>query len=365
MKRWLSRLQMLAAVLVAIAVVPVLVVETVCRGGTASPAPMRDPRVAQDVPLSLPDYHRPEAASFLSYPEWYIVHAYEDFAGHVAKGDESGFAYFSSIGGFWSSFCSLNRLTSATGFYGDMKLMLYVIGVSFIAELGIKGLYEATVGRVFEWIRGAEKTPEDKFAALMAAEYAVFLRQTPWFEYPFLSKTGALWGQPIAIGRGTLRSIERRIALSMEFLAKSAYGSLLKMGAAAAYGTAEPVTLAVLERPEGVAIDPRAKPVKELAPGLTLVRAPRYRIFADIVFDLARKGGTVVEIAGNTRLLATLVLPAGQAPDAKLAKPLFTVPIYSVPGKRRHGIVLEVKNIGPLARALEAQGASLEHIYDY
>jgi hypothetical protein len=96
-----------------------------------------------------------------------------------------------------------------------------------------------------------------------------------------------------------------------------------------------------------------------------LIRAPRYRLFADIVFDLARKGGTAIEIAGNTRLLATLVLPAGKLPDAGLAKPLFTVPIYSEPGKQRHGVVVDVKNIAALVRALEAEGASLEHIYDY
>ena len=50
--------------------------------------------------------------------------------------------------------------------------MLYIIGISFAAEMGIKGFYEETVGRVTAWLRGPERTPEDEFALKVADEYA-------------------------------------------------------------------------------------------------------------------------------------------------------------------------------------------------
>ena len=38
----------------------------------------------------------------------------------------------------------------------EVKTMIYVIGVSYSVEYAIKGFYENTIGRVFEWIRGEQ-----------------------------------------------------------------------------------------------------------------------------------------------------------------------------------------------------------------
>ena len=57
--------------------------------------------------------------------------------------------------------------------------MLYTIGLSFAAEMGLKGLYELTIGRFTAWFRGPKRTPEDEFALAVAEDYAAFLRQTP------------------------------------------------------------------------------------------------------------------------------------------------------------------------------------------
>ena len=45
------------------------------------------------------DYARRESDSYLSFPEWHIVYAYEDLAGVLRQGNESDFAYGRQIVG--------------------------------------------------------------------------------------------------------------------------------------------------------------------------------------------------------------------------------------------------------------------------
>ena len=70
--------------------------------------------------------------------------------------------------------------------------MIYVIGVSYSAEYAIKGFYENTIGRVFEWIRGDKRTPQDEYARATLQDYAAFLYTIPWYKYPFREKLDGL-----------------------------------------------------------------------------------------------------------------------------------------------------------------------------
>jgi len=110
----------------------------------------------------------------MTYPEWHIVHAYEDYAQVIAKGDPHEFGYVSSIKGFWSSLCSLTTKAPAHGeIDGSTKSMVYTIGVSFTAELLLKAAYEETIGRLFASLRGDTRTPLDDLSAHQARAYAV------------------------------------------------------------------------------------------------------------------------------------------------------------------------------------------------
>ena len=151
---------------------------------------------------------RREADSYLSFPEWHIVYAYEDLAGVLRRGDESDFAYGQQIAGFWRNLCRLTGVVTARGpVPTDTKVRLYTIGWSFTAELAIKGAYEKTVGRAFERLRGSGRTAEDEFAARDMQAYAEFLRQTPWYEYPFGWRLLAFWRSTTLGGDGLARKI--------------------------------------------------------------------------------------------------------------------------------------------------------------
>src|SRR5262245_16599704 len=109
MRRWARALGIAAAVGIAILAAPVVWIEVGCRQapepGFRHPAPLVDD----------PGYRRRESDSYLSYPEWHIVYAYEDLAGVLRQGDESDFAYGRQIAGFWGSFCALHRVVTARG----------------------------------------------------------------------------------------------------------------------------------------------------------------------------------------------------------------------------------------------------------
>ena len=115
-----------------------------------------------------------------------IVHAYEDYAQVINSGDPHDYGFLRGIGGFWSSLCTLSRNAVA---HGDIdwgtKQMVYVIGVSFTAELLLKAAYEETVGRLFASVRGAERAPLDLVSAAQATAYAGFLQQVPWYKWRF------------------------------------------------------------------------------------------------------------------------------------------------------------------------------------
>lgn len=348
----------LAAVAV-VAAIPVVWTEAGCRGTrVADPEPFQS--------ALAPEYRREEVNTYLTYPEWSIVHAYQDLAGVTRKGSESDFAYLESVGNYWSSLCSLTRLASSRGSIAfDYKLMLYTIGVSFAAEMGIKGAWELTIGRVTAWLRGPQRTPEDEFALKVADEYAAFLRQTPWFEFPFATRLWQFWTRTPLWGGNVVRKVERRVCLTLEYGAKAVYAKLIAIGA----GASGPVALRIRSVVSGldasdVAADSRITVVRTLQGGASEIETPRYRAFTEVLAGLAERGRNFVEIAGNDDVLITVLAPRAQAAD-KLGRQLFEVPIQARPGWRRLGLDVKIARLASLIRELRANGMELEHVYDY
>lgn len=133
-------------VLIAGLASPVVYVETLCRGD-ATPAP--------STPLAV--VTRPEIRTLLTYPEWHIVLAYDDYADVIRTGDLHQFVFLAVIGGYWSSLCTLTRESAAPGeIDGPTRQLVQVIGASFTFEMLMKAVCEETVGRVVAWARRAD-----------------------------------------------------------------------------------------------------------------------------------------------------------------------------------------------------------------
>ena len=362
-KSWLRRTlkiagYSLAAVVVAI-LLTVITMEARCRG-TATPAATAFRSVLE------PAERRDEANSYLTYPEWSVVYAYQDLAGVMRRGSESDFKYFQSISGFWSSLCSVKRLASGRGPIAfDYTAALYIIGVSFTAEMGVKGAYEKTIGAVTAWIRGATRTPEDNFALTTADDYAAFLRQVPWYEYPFGAKLVRFWADTPLWGGNIIRKIERRIALTLEYGSKMVYAR----GIAALAGLS-PAPLQIRSVVAGLdqtdtTAEPRITVIRAAEPNARVIETPRYRAFTEIMRGLAARNRNFTEIAGNQNILVTVLVPPGTnvAPDQ--ATELLSVPIQTRPGWHRFGLDVKVPGLLAFLRGISNTPVELEHVYDY
>jgi hypothetical protein len=325
---------------------PVAYVELACRG-----APVAD----SYEPLLPPEHRRPESATLLTYPEWHIVHAYEDYAEVIRTGDPQDFDYLSSIGGFWSSFCSLSRATAVHGGADrDYQTMVDVIGVSFTAELLLKAAYEETLGRVATWVRGPGRSPLDDLSARQAADYAGFLQQVPWYRWDFRASAAEL----DAGSTGAFRDRERDLALGLEYRAKAAYARVIA-GAVAATGGDDLTMRSIVAglSPEELGGLEGVTVIAERPDGVE-VGTPRYRAFTDLAKVLAARGADFVEIAGNDDILVTTIAENGPTGGPTV---LAALPRQGNPGLRE----LRLVKVVDLADLLREEGAGVEHIHDY
>ena len=341
--RWIKRLVLLVVVLVIGLLSPVAYVETMCRS----------PVIASDYSPILPQAdRRAEARTLLTYPEWHIVHAYDDYAEVIRTGDPDDFAYLRSIGGFWSSLCSLSKAAGDHGgIDGPTKQMVYTIGVSFSAELLLKAAYEETLGRLATWVRGSAHAGLDDLSATQAADYATFLQQVPWYRWDFSRDATALADAP----HPGFRDSERSLALGIEYRAKAAYASVI----AAAVAGMQPDALTMrsvvtgLDRNTLAAID-GVTVMTERPEGIE-IETPRYRAFTDLAKQVAAAGGQFVEIAGNDDILFTAISDTPQMEGA----------IHSFPRQGntgfRHLVLVKVTDLA--ARLRNTPG--IEHIHDY
>lgn len=345
--RYLKRLILLGLLLVVGLVSPVAYVETFCRGS------------GEAIPYSAlidPAHHRPETRTLMTYPEWHIVHAYEDYAQIISSGDPHDYGFLRAIDGFWSSLCALSRNAAAHGeIDGGTKQMVYVIGVSFTAELLLKAAYEETVGRLFASVRGAERAPLDSVSAAQARAYAGFLQQVPWYKWRFREDAEELHAR----ATGALRDRERLIALGLEYRAKAVYAEVIA-GAVAQVGP-DDLTLRVivsgtnreyLDEAEGVRVlDERREGIE--------IEAPRYRMLTDLLERFAADGLDFVEIAGNDDILFTALSDRPSETGSMFSRPRQGWDDY------RHLILVKVTDLAVRLRGMEGSGLKLEHIHDY
>ncbi|WP_226780152.1 hypothetical protein [Oceaniglobus trochenteri] len=343
--KWLGGVLLALFMVAAVLLSPIAWVELACRGSGETPG----------YPAILPpEHHRAESRSLMTYPEWHIVHAYDDYARVIGTGDPHDFDFRQAVMGFWQALCPLNELSARHGgVTGETKATIYTIGVSFTAEMALKAAYEETLGRIATWIRGDTRAPLDDLTARQAADYARFLQQVPWYKWDFTRDATALQDAKTSV----FRDRERALAVGLEYGAKSAYAGLIEQ----AVGQVGADRLTIRSVVTGLAPEALCR-----IDGVTVIatrdegieiETPRYRAFTRILADLAARGAEITEIAGNDDILLTLTAPA-PLPGAVHA---FARQGY---GDTRSLLIVKLRDLAALLRDIPP-GARLEHIHDY
>lgn len=319
-------------------------------------------------------YPREEVADFLTHPEWDLVYSSEAYARWLEAGKRpSQFPFIGSVGTFWRSYhdtwkAAKPRYEIATGTH----VMLCVIGVSTAVEYGLKGVYEGTLGRLFEPYAPKGGTEEDKYAAKVARDYATLITTRGWYEFSFTGALRGLWELP-AGGPGLLRKWERRFALTGEYLIKAVYATVIGAGTSAGYTPDVLTRYAVVagwSDSLSSAPDPataRFKTVAALDRGYALISVNRYDPYREALLSLSDQANRVriAEIDG-----ADVVTVSGTAPKTwQLAPRTSAVVAYGMPDdstRTRMLLKVHVRDLLDVLHRIRVENLfRVEHVYDY
>ena len=179
-------------------------------------------------PVAPIEHRRPAEQTFLTYPEWFLVHSPAEYAAYIDGQPVSEFPFLGHVGQFWQAYGSVYDATKDDyPFNAGYHVMIMVIGASTTVEYALKSAYETLIGRLSEFTRTHGMTEEDVLAAGVAQAYVEFIRETPWYEFDFFGKLKELWTQTSLFGPDMIRKWERKYALTTEYSIKAAYAWLI------------------------------------------------------------------------------------------------------------------------------------------
>jgi hypothetical protein len=308
-----------------------------------------------------PEHRRGPEQTFLTYPEWFLVHSPAEYAEYVKEHTPTRFPFIGHTCQFWQGYGAVTRAAREYPFNFGYHVMVMVIGTSTTVEYVIRAAYETLIGRLSELAAPRALSEEDRYAAKVAQNYVDFIRDQPWYEYDFATQLVGLWKDTFFLGADFVRKWERKYALTTEYLIKGGYAWIIKKATKAAYEEPLPVTAIVIDRlPLGIEKDlPELKVVTS-----TLVLVPRYDKFMYYAAAMAAKGVEFREIAGNGEkalILVSALVPAAWQSEGIL----FEQPVLTRPQTKRVVLAVPVASLAPLLKRLAADSARLEHVYDY
>jgi hypothetical protein len=342
-------------------------------GGTSASAHTLNPAFVEKITGEQVEDHYPattedprfEERTFASFPEWYIVYNAQEYSRLILEGGRpSQFPYFASIGQYWDSVDYVKTALGSSTIDSNTNTVLRVIGASFTLENAVIGLYEKTVGFVFETLNLFYKTNEDRYTGAVAAEYGDFLLHTPWYQFPYGQKLVGLW---TTYGWSSLtpRGIERRVAFTVGYALKGIYGTILGKLSQASLGNAQLNTSMTVENVSADSLKTIQGMTIEEDSGVQLhVTAPRYRAFTGIAEAISQKGGRFSDIQGNKIIMLSIIAePSNECPSDLTVQ--FSMPLLTQPNLSRIALTTPVDELSNAIRKLNSCGIRLEHIYDY
>jgi len=318
-------------------------------------------------PVTSAQDRRPPDQTFLTYPEWFLVHSPAEQAQYFRTHTATTFPYMIHIDQFWKSYAIVSHVIKKSFVYNsDYHLMIKVIGVSTTVEYALKSWYETIIGRITDTSNLEPLTQEDQFTHTFTQEYVDFIRTTPWYDFDFQSQLVQLWSNTDLFGPNFLRKLERKYELTSELLVKSVYAKLIKLGAQTVYEEAALTTVALVDSLPDDINSSAIKILKRFNNGSALLRIPRYAAFNPIAVELAKNNISFIEIAGN-RGAVLITLQANSAWNFSLdnTQLLFEQSIPSQINKKRIAIVTTVPHLSNVLCDITSKNIRIEHLYDY
>ncbi len=317
-------------------------------------------------PLTPKEDLRPADQTFLTYPEWFLVHSPKEEADYLEQNTSTTFPFIGHLEQLWRSYeLVYKQIKNHFEFNTGYHVMIMVISVSTTVEYGLKSLYEKCIGRLTLPEKNI-RVAEDELNAKFTRDYVNFILQVPWYEYDFLKQFQILWTETPIFGTNFFRKIERRYFLTTELLVKAFYGYLIKLGTKSAYETpllnSVVITSSVPEFP-----NEKVKVLKKLDNEKYVLSLPRYAEFNIALNELSKDLYSFKEITGNNSaiLLTVLIQKDLSLPEDKNYKLIFSQPILTKKELKRVAVCVLVKDLSLVLRKFQEQDVFIEHIYDF
>lgn len=314
---------------------------------------------------STADYFRPADNMYLSIPEWYIVYSADEYAKVLEGSLPSHFSYLSANRDFWSQYDAVTKNNpNLINNDSNYRTVLKVIGVSFSVENFIKAAYENTVGRASEWLAGGRQVPEDKYAATVAREYADFMYDYPWYDFSYFKAFIGVWVLSNDVDHNfgqVLRRVERKLILSVEYLIKSAYSSIIAIATHTKFGVQDDIIYALVSSDGEVSNE-----IVSAAHYQPFTRALKERMEA----ELNNEGFSILDISGNQRITLTYLDTVGaevvsNATEVLRDKEISSSSLNEELYQDRITVEVPVKKIFSVFKELKLRDIEIDHFYDY
>lgn len=304
--------------------------------------------------------------TFLTFPEWYLVHSPAEFAQMVVTHPAHDFPFVGHIQQLWSSYSSVIREQIRQDYPANLgyHLMILVISTSTTIEYGLRWIYENSIGRISWALSSGQATSEEQYAAKVAQEYVDFIRQQPWYLFDFSGKLKTLWSTVPATGPNLIRKWERRYALTTEYLIKAAYGKVIELATRATYEPALMTTRVQVDHfNDAIQVD-HVKLVRQLPDGSAVIDVPRYYDFRLATTALAKQGVRLLDIAGNQSVILVSAWVNADFAETQW-RVLFQQNLITMPGTKRVALVIPVRELSNFLLMAPTRHIRVEHVYDY
>lgn len=319
---------------------------------------------AQALDITPESLIRTEDQTYLTIPEWYLVHSPNEYADYLGAGrSPSQFPFAKHILQFWDTYYQSHMITKDKyPFNLEYHIMVSTIGVSTTVEYTMKGLYESFVGSVTEF--DSYSTPEDRYASKISKDYVEFIKIDPWYKFDFMGAVKGLWNENDFFGPNFIRKIERKYSLTTEYLVKAGYASLIKYATGAAFTPPIPYSSVLIDGNLNTYTDNIV--LLSNKDGNDLLRLPRYGEFTVNLVELAKENKNFIEICGNkTKITVAILPPVDFDITTYKSKVFINQPIYTNPNIKRVIYEVEIKDLGDMLRDLNNKNIKIEHIYDF
>lgn len=314
-------------------------------------APDPDPRVA--------------SRRFYTLPEWHIVYTAIEYGEFAAGGGQpSQFPYFKNTQQLWN-WWRLAEASAAELPDPTTNTVLYTIAVSTTVEQWLIGIYEGSIGWLFEKLDFGLSTPEDIYTNMVAQEYGSFLLHTPWYEFPYSQKLIGLW-TTWGVASVTPRGVERRLIFTVAYGVKGLYAAAINYASSQEYEGGAGLETDVVVHGDSLIIDtiPFDKKSVDLN-GFVTLSLPRYRAFLEAVHTLGKYPITIESIMGHEDIAFSVVQSGGMTCESIAMYEEFSQPILTKDNESRVVYDVPVTQLISALDAARACGITVEHIYDF